>query len=131
MENEVLEDDEEADARSDVDDSEQGIRLEDNRYADNGPFKDVFPGASARYGRGPTFMENFDSDRFSEERAVNPYYPFASRSDWEMGAWLLRSGLSMAAINEFLSLEIVSLISYFRQRGEIRVWLCPLLQART
>jgi len=28
----------------------------------------------------------------------NLYYPFASKQDWEMASWLLRSGLSMAAV---------------------------------
>lgn len=58
---------------------------------------------------GETFMDKFDRDRFAEERKQNLYYPFADRDDWEMGYWLLNSGLSMAAINKFLSLKLVSL----------------------
>ena len=57
---------------------------------------------------GETFMDKFDQDRFAEERKQNIYYPFADRDDWEMGYWLLNSGLSMAAINKFLSLKLVS-----------------------
>ena len=57
---------------------------------------------------GETFMDQFDKDRFVGERKQNIYYPFADRDDWEMGYWLLNSGLSMAAINKFLSLKLVS-----------------------
>ena len=57
---------------------------------------------------GDTFMDRFDKDRFAGERKQNIYYPFADRDDWEMGYWLLNSGLSMAAINKFLSLKLVS-----------------------
>lgn len=74
-----------------------------------------FPGAAAIFLRQPnSFLERFDRDQFSQERRSNLYYPFASREDWEMGLWLTRSGLSMAAIDSLLSLELVSLdfISY-------------------
>ena len=46
-------------------------------------------------------------DQFAEHRKINMYYPFASRQDWEVGSLLLRSGLSMAGIDSFLSLELV------------------------
>lgn len=76
-------------------------------------FKETYSGlAGATLGRGQTFMDWFNTDQFSEARVENLYYPFVSRQDWEVGSWLLRSGLSMAAIDEFLSLEIVRLISY-------------------
>ena len=69
---------------------------------------DTFDGAAQTYGLGPTFMDTFGSDQFSEFRKSNLYYPFASRSEWELALWLLRSGLSMRAIDAFLSLPIVS-----------------------
>ncbi|KAG2125350.1 hypothetical protein DEU56DRAFT_721776, partial [Suillus clintonianus] len=34
-------------------------------------------------------------------------YPFSSRRDWQVAAWLLRSGLSMGKIDSFLSLEMI------------------------
>ena len=52
-------------------------------------------------------MDQFDTDTFNAQRKVNLYYPFASRQDWELGSWLLRSGLSLVAIDKFLSLELV------------------------
>lgn len=73
-----------------------------------------FPGAASIFLRQPnSFLERFDRDRFSQERRSNLYYPFASRADWEMGLWLTRSGLSMAAIDSLLSLELVSLYLSF------------------
>jgi hypothetical protein len=53
-------------------------------------------------------MDRFDLDQYAEERKSNLFYPFASKQDWDVGYWLLSSGLSMAAIDEFLSLELVS-----------------------
>ncbi|KAI6002437.1 hypothetical protein F5J12DRAFT_686084, partial [Pisolithus orientalis] len=39
----------------------------------------------------------------------NLYYPFNSHNEWELASWLLHSGLSMRAIDSFLSLSIISL----------------------
>ena len=82
---------------------------------------DTFDGAAQTYGLGPTFMDTFGSDQFSEFRKSNHYYPFASHSEWELALWLLCSGLSMQAIDAFLSLPIVSLYPtlfapYFQHR---------------
>ena len=71
-------------------------------------FIDWHPEPSQTYGRGHTFLDWFHSDENSVYRAANHYYPFSSRKDWEVVSWLLRSGLSMAKINSFLSLEMVS-----------------------
>ena len=69
-----------------------------------------FPGAAAIYScQQNMFFEHFDWDQFSQERHFNLYYPFASHADWEVRLWLTRSGLSMAAIDSLLSLELVSL----------------------
>lgn len=68
-----------------------------------------FPGAAAVFAQQQnSFLDRFDRDKFSHERRTNLYYPFASRADWELGLWLTRSGLSMAAIDSLLSLELVS-----------------------
>ena len=96
------------DQPEDSDSSSSESELDDEYRSQNHDYyKEVFTDAGARYGRGSTFMEQFDNDRFSEERANNLYYPFANRADWEIGEWLLRSNLSMSAIDEFMSLEIV------------------------
>ncbi|KAG1857798.1 hypothetical protein F4604DRAFT_1536272, partial [Suillus subluteus] len=56
------------------------------------------------WGTGTTFMKQFKSDAYTEERVSNPYFPFAGKPDWEMAAFLLRLDLSMADIDEFLKL---------------------------
>lgn len=67
-----------------------------------------FPGAAAIFAHQQnSFLDRFDRDQFSNERGSNLYYPFASRADWEFGLWLTRSGLSMAAVDSLLSLELV------------------------
>jgi hypothetical protein len=70
-------------------------------------FVEEFDGAAKTYGTGTSFMATFDSDKFANEHTDNPYYPFSSRAEWELGAFLLRSSLSMADINAFLSLTLV------------------------
>ncbi|KAI6003153.1 hypothetical protein EDD15DRAFT_2385610 [Pisolithus albus] len=70
-------------------------------------FIEYFPGATQTYKGGSTFINKFDADEFGQQRSSNIYYPFASRGDWELGSWLLHSGLSMGAIDVFLSLDLV------------------------
>ncbi|KIM56454.1 hypothetical protein SCLCIDRAFT_132585 [Scleroderma citrinum Foug A] len=66
-------------------------------------------------------MDQFDTDSFSSLRKTNLYYPFASQQDWELGSWLLRSGLSLVAIDKFLLLELVkSLPLPFKTVKELR-----------
>ena len=45
---------------------------------------------------------------YVEERRTNLYYPWASKQEWEFTLWLLHFGLSMAAANCLLLLEIIS-----------------------
>jgi hypothetical protein len=78
----------------------------------NARYVEIYPGASDTYGKGSTFMDAFNSDKYAGHRHQNLYYPFQTRSEWELASWLLRSGLSMRAIDDFLSLELVSLSSY-------------------
>lgn len=68
---------------------------------------DHFPQASKTFGRAQSFMDQFDADQHANERKNNLYFPWTSKGDHGLGAWLLRSGLSMRAINEFLALELV------------------------
>jgi hypothetical protein len=66
------------------------------------------PTSSSVYGYGETFMDQCDKDKFTERRKANIFYPFASRDEWELASFLLRSRLSMAAVNHFLKLKLVS-----------------------
>ncbi|KAF8189057.1 hypothetical protein BJ912DRAFT_850916 [Pholiota molesta] len=74
-------------------------------------FKTTFSGASQTYGLGPTFMDRFDQDRFAPERKTNLYYPFASEEEWEFASYLLRSDLSVAAIDKLLKLRMTQGLS--------------------
>lgn len=77
------------------------------------PFIEQYSSASEIHGHGPTFMELFYRDTHSQHRADNVFYPFASKQDWEIASWLVRSNLSIPVIDEFLSLELVCLITIF------------------
>ena len=69
---------------------------------------EVYPGAAQMYGKGSTFMDEFDDDKHVAMREDNLYYPWASHPEWELPWFLLCSSLSIAAINQFLSLGHVS-----------------------
>jgi hypothetical protein len=71
-------------------------------------YREEYVGASQEFGTGLTFMDGFDLDEFSDHRRKNLYYPFATKGDWEMASFLLRSGLSMAKIDDLLKLQLVS-----------------------
>jgi hypothetical protein len=66
-----------------------------------------FHGAAQTFGKGLTFMDKFHMDQFADKRKSNLYYPFASREEWDLASFLLRSSLSMADIDVFLSLTMV------------------------
>jgi hypothetical protein len=84
------------------------IHLVPHADSDINQRRDCYPTAARVYGKGHTFMDVFDADRFADKRKENLYYPFASKQDWEMASWLLRSGLSKGAVDQFLHLELVS-----------------------
>jgi hypothetical protein len=68
------------------------------------------PTSGSVYGCGETLMDQCDKDKFTERRKARLYYPFASRDEWELASFLLRSRLSMAAVDCFMKLELVSYI---------------------
>jgi hypothetical protein len=75
------------------------------------------PNAAKVFGRGHTFMDQFNNDDFaSARRQGHIYYPFASRDEWELASFLLRSNLSLADTDRFLKLELVSFIHYYTCR---------------
>jgi hypothetical protein len=63
-------------------------------------------------GNGKTFLARFELDGYSTYRKLNLYYPFASLADWQMANFLLTSRLSMRAIDNFLALQPVCLLSH-------------------
>ncbi|KAG1842143.1 hypothetical protein F4604DRAFT_1597641 [Suillus subluteus] len=102
----------------------QGGSGEDDRQVDEPTdlgFTDWYPEPPQTYGRGYTFLNLFHSDENSVYRVANHYYPFSGQKEWEVALWLLRSGLSMAKIDSFLSLEMIkSLPLSFRSAKELR-----------
>ncbi|KAF8970295.1 hypothetical protein BDZ97DRAFT_1914618 [Flammula alnicola] len=78
-------------------------------------------GASHIFGMGQTFMDKFDSDQYAPRREQNLYYPFASRDEWEFASYLLRSSLSMGAVDQLLRLELVKGLGLsFRTAKDLR-----------
>ena len=66
-----------------------------------------FPGAGVTYGQAQTFLDRFDDDEYAPFRAMNMYYPFSSKAEWELASFLLSSDLSMQKVDEFLRLKLV------------------------
>ena len=91
----------------DVDDAELHTSTPPNPIS-NPPFFETYPGAAKVFGRGKTLMDIFDTDRYADKRTELPYYPFASKAEWGLVSFLLRSDLSMKSIDQFLKLELVS-----------------------
>ena len=85
------------------------------------PVVDIHPNIPTTYPGGATFMDQFFNDQFAPLRHENLYYPFASGADWQLASWLLRSHLSMAAIDDFLSLKLVCFFFFFSRLKLTRV----------
>lgn len=79
----------------------------------DGPVKDFYDGAAETLGRGETFKDKFQQDKYKKERQTNLYYPFASAGEWELAAFINRSGLSLAKTDEFLKLQLVRRLCLF------------------
>jgi hypothetical protein len=52
-------------------------------------------------------MEWVDSDQFAPDCKKNIYYPFASKAEWEMASFLMRSSMTMKDIDDFFKLQHV------------------------
>ncbi|KAF8547631.1 hypothetical protein OG21DRAFT_1527027 [Imleria badia] len=86
-----------------------------------GRFVEAFEGCAETFPGGKTFMDNFREDQYTEQRRENLSFPFASKVEWDFASWLLRSRLSMAAINLLLSLDIIKSASLsFHSAKELR-----------
>ena len=70
-------------------------------------FQTKFPNASKVYGPAKSFIDRFNDDKHASHRVQNPYYPFADQEGWELGSFLLDSGMSMQKMDEFLRLKLV------------------------
>ena len=72
-----------------------------------GHYEELHPTEPFVFGPGPGFVDVFNMDQYAEKRRENLYYPFSSKGEWGLASWLLCSGLSMRAIDNFLALPIV------------------------
>jgi hypothetical protein len=68
----------------------------------------MFEGCGEIFPGGKSFMDDFWADQYADQRRENIYYPWASKQEWAFASWLLCSRLSMAAVDDLLSLKIVS-----------------------
>jgi hypothetical protein len=66
-----------------------------------------FPDAGRVHGYAKTFIDRLNDDKYATHRTQNRYYPFADQEEWELGSFLLGSGMSMQKVNEFLRLKLV------------------------
>jgi hypothetical protein len=93
-----------------MDTTEDTLPPADCHKAERHWIKQHHPTAGEVFGQGTTFMDHFDSDGFASARSQGYlYYPFATRGEWELASFLLRSQFSLADIDHFLKLELVSL----------------------
>ena len=76
-------------------------------------YQELHPNVPLIFGSGPGFVDVFNKDQHAQKRRDNLYYPFSSKEEWGLASWLLCSGLSMRAIDDFLALPIVSLGTLF------------------
>jgi len=84
-----------------------------NLEPDNSFYKELHPqGSRSRpvNDEGLTFLELFNKDEYAEQRTDNLYFPFASEEEWQLAAFLLKSGLSMSSVGEFLKLKLVGIL---------------------
>lgn len=94
---------------------EFAIRLDDlNRGQSPSPSPtrvEEYETAGKSYGPGSSFFETLesrDSSEMRQARDANPYWPFEDEKEWELGLWLIETGLSQKAITNFLKLNYVS-----------------------
>ena len=74
---------------------------------DHQPLCVEFATASKIYGCAKSFIDCLNKDKYAPYQVENPYYPFADQEEWELGSFLLRLGMSMQKVDEFLRLKLV------------------------
>lgn len=79
-----------------------------NSDPDHQPLRVEFSTAGKIYGHGKSFVDYLNDDKYAPYRVRNPYYLFADQEEWELGSFLLRSGMSMQKVDEFLRLKLVN-----------------------
>ena len=62
--------------------------------------------AGSPLGKGETHFDAFRSKIKASE--AHPWTPFESKEEWELARWLMTSGMTQKAIDEYLKLKIIS-----------------------
>ncbi len=72
------------------------------------PWVEDFPGKAGTPLRdGVTYFETIHAHK--DAAAESPWSPFESEEEWQLAQWLITSGLSQKAIDDYLKLPIVCL----------------------
>lgn len=86
---------------------------------------ELFPrAAETQEGKGESFMEWLNRDQFAGYRIDNIYYPFASKAEWDLASFLMRSSMTMKDIDDFLELQMVCGLLM------LQLWLIILVKVR-
>ncbi|KAG9315561.1 hypothetical protein JVU11DRAFT_3189 [Chiua virens] len=72
------------------------------------PNVELCPGTASVFPGEKIFIQAFFADKYGPFHCNNLFYPFASQENWQVGSWLLHSGLSMAEIDNFLKLDLIN-----------------------
>ncbi|KAJ6545132.1 hypothetical protein B0H10DRAFT_1969908 [Mycena sp. CBHHK59/15] len=80
------------------------MNLEEESFDTQKAYREEFTGAAQVQPGGDTFKAVFECDQYAEQRKLNMYYPFASRDEWELVSFIVRSNMTLAATDEFLKL---------------------------
>ncbi|KAJ6557091.1 hypothetical protein B0H10DRAFT_1847032 [Mycena sp. CBHHK59/15] len=83
------------------------MNLEEESFDTQKAYREEFTGAAQVQPGGDTFKAVFERDQYAEQRKLNMYYPFASRDEWELVSFIVRSNMTLAATDEFLKLRLV------------------------
>jgi hypothetical protein len=71
-------------------------------------YTDLFPEAGRVVSRGQPCGFSKILDEKKARRDQNLYFPFANKMEWELVAWIHRTGISTSEINQFIKLQYVS-----------------------
>ncbi|KAI6020823.1 hypothetical protein BKA83DRAFT_4494658 [Pisolithus microcarpus] len=88
----------------------------------------TFPHAAKIFEGRETFLTQFKLDPYLVHWCLIPFYPFSNLDDWKVANFLLTSGLSMRALDKFLSLKATKNMPLsFWMAKDLRAWAELLL----
>lgn len=84
----------------------------DGPPAEANSYREYFPGAAMAADGGETFLNKFHADEHADKRRIHPFYPFATRGEWQIASWFIRRNISVAATDEFLKFDQVRSVTF-------------------